>query len=170
MDAEIPADSRGLLSNLVPPRRLGLILLALRQARGDSLEDAAARTNGLIDADRLLSLETGEMFANPSELDALAQAYAFELVDLVPQRVRLVLDYDERLIDAGGFAAVVPEGTMLVEVLQRYLVLVWALRGRQPGSYLQLRELDLEVLGESLDVGTAAVVGMLGELLDDQSW
>ncbi|MCU1345197.1 MAG: hypothetical protein JWL70_1463, partial [Acidimicrobiia bacterium] len=108
--------------------------------------------------------------ADPAELDVLARAYAFKIIDLVPQRVRLTLDYDERLIDAGGFAAVVPEGTTLEEVLQRYLVLVWALRGRQPGSYLQLRELDLEVLGESLSVGTDSVIAILGELLDDQDW
>jgi hypothetical protein len=158
------------VAGLVPPRRLGLLLLGLRQARGDSLERAAASTEGRISTDRLLALETGEAIATPGELGYLAKVYSFPLTELVPQRVRLVLDYDERLIDAGGFCAVVPEGQTVTEVLQRYLLLVWALRGRQPGSFLYFRELDVSVLADGFGLGSDGVTGLLGELLDDSTW
>jgi hypothetical protein len=55
-------------------------------------------------------------------------------------------------------------------VLRRYLTLVWALRGKPGGTHLQLRELDVAVLGEGLGIGSPAVVGVLQELMDDPTW
>jgi hypothetical protein len=158
------------LTRLVPPRRLGRLLSGLREARGDSPEAVALRAWGQLDADRLRQLEAGEIFATPEELTLLSKLYAFEVRDLVPQRMDLVIDFQERLLVTAGFAAVVPYGETIQQVLRRYLTLVWALRGKPAGSQLQLRELDVEVLGEGLGTGRAGTLGVLHELMEDPTW
>jgi hypothetical protein len=158
------------LERLIPPRRLGRLLEGLREARGETIESVAVKTWGQIDVERVHTLESGLDWATATELDLLSALYAFELTDLVPQRSGLVLDFDERLIVAQGFCAVVPEGDTLHMVLRRYLTLVWALRGKPAGSRLALRELDVAVLGEGLGIGSPAVVGVLNELMDDPTW
>jgi hypothetical protein len=158
------------LERLVPPRRLGRLLEGLREARGETIESVAVKTWGQIDVRRVQTLEAGADWATANELALLSALYAFELTDLVPQRSGLVLDFDERLIVAQGFCAVVPEGDTLHMVLRRYLTLVWALRGKPAGAQLQLRELDVTVLGDGLGIGAPAVVGVLQELMDDPTW
>ena len=158
------------LDRLVPPRRLGRLLAGLRGARGDSLEDVVIRSWGQIDANRLEALEGGRVWAEPSELELLSALYAFEVADLAPRRTHLVLDFDERLLVAEGFCAVVPAGETIQNVLRRYLTLVWALRGRPTGSQLQLRELDIEVLAEGLGFDRTAVLSLLHEVMGDPMW
>jgi hypothetical protein len=158
------------LERLVPPRRLGRLLEGLREARGETIESVAVKTWGQIDVTRVQTLEAGTDWATATELSLLSALYAFELTDLVPQRSGLVLDFDERLIVAQGFCAVVPEGETLHMVLRRYLTLVWALRGKPTGAHLQLRELDVAVLGDGLGIGAPAVVGVLQELMEDPTW
>jgi hypothetical protein len=158
------------LQHLVPPRRLGRMLRALREVRGDTIEMVTVRALGQITADRLEALEAGEDFADPAELDLLADLYAFEITDLAPSRTRLVLDFSERVVAGAGFAAVVPEGETAQGVLRRYLTLVWVLRGRPQGSDLSLRDLDVDVLADGLGIGRSGVVGVLNDLIGDPSW
>ncbi|MGD9792749.1 MAG: hypothetical protein AB7V43_04645 [Acidimicrobiia bacterium] len=158
------------LERLVPPRRLGRLLAGLREARGDSIDDVVIRAWGQIDGARLEALESGSVWAAPEELDLLSELYAFEVAELAPRRTHLVLDFDEHLLVAEGFCAVVPAGETVQNVLRRYLTLVWALRGRPNGSLLQLRELDVTVLAEGLGFDRTAVLGLLHEVMEDPTW
>lgn len=151
---------------IVPPTRLGRLLRETREARGESLDDVAARLGEGATAELLTAVEGGSYDLTDRDVAILSDAYGLKTRELVPARSRLVIDLEEGTVSAGeqvrAFATDEPD-----QVLTRYLSLVYALRGLPPGTPVPLRDLDLAVLGQALRMGAGEVEARLVGLMQD---
>lgn len=132
---------------LVPPRRLGALLASTRIERGLSLAEAAdALGDGWGSLD-LLEVEAGRRPVSDSQILNLTSLYGIGTTDLVPARSRLVVDMQERTLAAAGRTVELGRGRISRrQVLGRYLAMICAMRGIEPGEPLALRRDDLDVL------------------------
>ncbi len=158
---------------LVAPLRLGHLLVEAREALGATLEELAERS-GRFSRNQLDDAEHGRLALDDPTIEALIAAYGIEPGTLVPDRARLVIDLDEgRLAIEAGDASVdeieLDDAPSVDEVLSRYLGLVYAIRDLPIGSFIKLRDLDLQVLGAALQLQEAEVQRRLLSLIDNAS-
>jgi hypothetical protein len=118
--------------------------------------------------DDLAFIEAGERALTDLDVDDLLTVYGVDASSLVPERSQLVVDLDDRVLQAGParrpMAAHTPTAD---EVLATYLSLVYALRHAQPGSPLTLRDADLAVLSLALELSETDIERRLHELMVD---
>ena len=148
------------------PRRLGALLHDTRVARGVDVEHLAAQS--FFTSADLLAIEAGDRNLTDRELTEVLDVYHVEVDDLLPERTRLVIDLEERRVAAGGRQRSVAGGSPTPDrVLASYLSLVYALRHATPGSPLVLRDADLEVLAQALDLAKPTVTSRLHALMTE---
>ena len=137
--------------SLVPTVRLGRMLCDARTRQGATLLAIAAAGGSRFSPEELAAVEAGQRRLSDEEISYLARVYGVETAAVLPQRTRLVIDLHDRTITIGDETAKASRRDSLTDgILTRYLSLLYKLRGEQPGEPLRLRQLDLDVLGETL--------------------
>ncbi len=138
----------------------------MRVGRGVDVDHLAAQS--FFTSADLLAIEAGERNLTDRELTEVLDVYHVEVDDLLPERTRLVIDLEERRVAAGGRQRSVAGGSPTPDrVLASYLSLVYALRHATPGSPLVLRDADLEVLAQALDLAKPTVTSRLHALMTE---
>lgn len=153
--------------DIVPPRRIGLLLTGARAERGLTLAQVAARSS--LAEDVLGSIEAGETPLTDESLDAVLNAYGTTIDELLPARRQVVLDLDAGQLLVAEEAAELQGAPTADEVLGAYLSLVYTLRRAVPGSAVVLREFDVAVLAKALDLAEPEVAARLTGLMADPS-
>jgi len=154
-------------TNLVPARRLGILLRRARVGAGLDLADLTGPAG--LSASELDDVEHGRRRLDDVMLEALVAAYGIEDAGLVPERSHLVIDLDEGRIAVDRVDLDIDVASGPDAVLARYLSLVYRLRDLPVGSPLQLRDVDLDVLSVALRLATGDVDSRLRRLMDDGS-
>jgi transcriptional regulator with XRE-family HTH domain len=163
---------------LIPTTRFGDVLRDAREHSGRSLDDLSEAAEQLT-VTRLQAIEDGRAQVDEDLVVTLAELYGVEATDLAAHRGELVIDLDRGTVSAGGaerslpvhgdehvLDASGPEGS---EILTRYLSLVHALRGIEPGTPFPIRQLDVAVLGEALSWRQERVERELVQLMLDDT-
>lgn len=151
---------------LVPPGRLGALLIKQRNERGWTVADIAARSDlfNSLDLDRL---ERGAADLNDHDIDAVLRLYGLDLAVGTYGRSELVVDLGAGSIGVGdtslGF-----EGTTSDLVLERYVSLLYLLREQPVGSELPLRSNDLETLSRTLERSEDRLITDLQSIMGDR--
>lgn len=149
---------------LVPPARLGALLVERRRSLGIDLAEMASRSNGAFTPTFLENAERGRSHLDDQTVSALVALYHVEGGPVVPQRSQLVLDIDRHEILVGDQS--VPFSSMVAEdVLERYVGLIYRLRNQSPGTNLTLRDEDLDVLATGLGYSPADVRHSIYEII-----
>lgn len=135
---------------LVPPMRLGRLLVERRRTRGLDLGTLARGTGGRFDVGLLAAIEAGHVTLGDEDLGHVSDLYGLLAEATVrPRRTRLALDTEDA-IAADQLHLTHRTGGDPDELLIRYLGLIVALRAAVPGNPLPLRADDLIVLADAL--------------------
>ena len=134
---------------LVPPARLGALMIARRSAQGLDVAEMARRSSGMFTPAFLENAERGRVALDDRIIGHLVGLYEVNSGPVVPQRSELVLDIDRHQLSVGG-TAVSFDSLHSEDVLERYVSLIYLLRGLDYGSDLVLRDRDLDLLASSL--------------------
>lgn len=134
---------------LVPPARLGALMIERRTAQGLDIVEMARRSNGMFTVSYLENVERGRIRLDDHVVEHLVGLYQLHAGQVVPERHELILDIDSQEMSVGersmGFDSLTTE-----DVLDRYVSLIYLLRAQEFGSNLILRDGDLDVLSQSL--------------------
>lgn len=150
---------------LVPPRRLGVLLLERRLAAGTTIDELAARSGGRYRVSDLIDVEQGRRFLADDTVAELARLYQVDVSTVVPARSVLVVDLDAGSLGVDHEVLSLPDGGDLDTVLDRYLALLHLLRGTRPGTRLPLREADLDALAMALEGSVTQIERRLAALM-----
>lgn len=153
--------------DIVPARRLGMLLTGARSERGLGLAEVAERC-GLDPAD-LEAIESGETPLTEDSLPAVLAAYDTTLEQLLPARKQVLLDLDQGRLLVAEEAVELQDPPTADEVLSAYLSLVYTLRHAEPGSRVVLRGFDVAVLAKALDLAEPEVTTRLEGLMASPS-
>lgn len=134
---------------LVPPARLGALMIEQRTSQGLDIVDMARRSNGVFTPSYLENAERGRVALDDRIIELLVGLYEVNAGPVVPQRSELILDIDRQELKVGA-TAMHFDSLHADDVLARYVSMVYVLRGQEPGSDLVLRDRDLGVLASSL--------------------
>lgn len=134
---------------LVPPARLGALMIEQRTRQGLDIVDMARRSNGMFTPSYLENAERGRVSLDDRIIEHLVGLYEVDAGPVVPQRSELILDIDRQQLKVGE-TAVSFDSLHAEDVLQRYVSMIYVLRGQEPGSDLVLRDRDMDVLSTSL--------------------
>ena len=151
---------------LVPPGRLGALLIKQRNERGWTVADLAARSDlfNPLDLDRL---ERGAADLNDHDIDAVLRLYGLDLSAGTYGRSELVVDLGAGSIGVGD-TSLRFEGSTSDLVLERYVSLLYLLREQPVGSELPLRSNDLETLSATLDRSQDRLITDLHAIMGDR--
>jgi len=153
-------------STLVPPGRLGSLLIEHRNRHGLNVADLAVRTKQF-SARELEAAERGGADLDDTTVDALMQLYGVDLQTGTYGRSELIIDMTANTIGVGT-TNLHFDGPTRDLVLERYISLLYLLREQPPGSQLPLRDNDLDVLGSALDEQRQALVSDLHLIMGDR--
>lgn len=134
---------------LVPPARLGALMVERRSAQGMDVVDMAKRSNGMFTPSYLENAERGRVALDDRIIGHLVGLYEVNAGPVVPQRSELIVDIDRQQLKVGD-TAMSFDSKHAEDVLQRYVSLIYVLRGQPPGSELVPRDQDMGVLSTSL--------------------
>lgn len=153
---------------LVPPRRLGELLRAHREAAGRTLGDVVQASDGALSPRDLRRLESGGAVPEIG-LTVVALAYRIDPGLLVPPRTVVEIAADRRWLSADRLDepwVLDVDGDMdpTDALILRYLALVYAFRERPVGDRLTLRTADLTLLARHLDRTMTEVGQLAGSL------
>lgn len=151
--------------DIVPPRRLGMLLAGARAERGLTVAQVAART-GVAEPD-LVSLEAGALSADAVPFDEVLAGYGTSVEELVPTRRQVLLDLEQGELLVADEATAFDGVPTPDDVLGAYLSLVYSLRHAAPGSPLVLRGFDVAVLARVLDLSEREVETRLVGLMQE---
>ncbi len=151
---------------LVPPGRLGALLIKQRNERGWTVSDLAARSDlfNPLDLDRL---ERGAADLNDHDVDAVLRLYGLDLSAGTYGRSELVVDLGAGSIGVGDTSLQFESSTSDL-VLERYVSLLYLLREQPVGSELPLRTNDLETLSSTLERSQDRLVNDLYSIMGDR--
>lgn len=149
---------------LVPPARLAALLRARRQQENVDVATIAERSFGLFDVHDIELLESGRSPLTEETIRSVTQLYDLGAGPVVPGRSRLIVDLDMGTIEADGELSHLPRAEPPA-VLERYLALVYVMRGVQPGNKIALRRDDMEVLADALDLSPGDVESRVAALM-----
>ncbi|MCH7789030.1 MAG: helix-turn-helix domain-containing protein [Acidobacteria bacterium] len=154
-------------SNLVevPGRRLGRLLTESRERAGLTLEDLVQSNSIGLSYIRLIDIEAGRYPMDAGLLESLLDLYGLDSTDLVPERTRLVIDLDEKMLITDTGSADIEQVDNTHHVLTSYLSLIYSLREIEPGAPVPLREVDLAVLAEALSQPTTEIERLLRAMM-----
>jgi len=152
------------LDPLVPPARLGALMIERRTERGLGVAELAQRSNGLFTAKFLANAERGRVALDDVVIADLVGLYELHAGPVVPSRHELVLDLDRQQLQVGE-QSVSFDSPETEAILTRYVALVYSLRGQDYGTELTLRDKDLDVLARSLGATQADVRAEIHELI-----
>ena len=152
-------------TTLVPRHRFGRLLRARREELGLATLDLAARSDGRYEARRLDGIERGVVALDDAEIDELCGLYGVARGALVPARTDLIIDLDDRILQVGERRSrIVPEDPD--GLLQRYVALVYRLRGVEIGNIVSFRREDVLTLAVAFDTVEDDIEQRLGLILD----
>lgn len=134
---------------LVPPARLGALMVERRTQRGLDLAEMSQLSNGMFSPAYLENAERGRVSLDDAIVEHLVGLYEVNAGPVVPQRSELILDLDRGELSVGPNAVPI-ESLHADDVLERYVSLIYLLRDIQPGADLVLRDGDLDVLAAAL--------------------
>ena len=134
---------------LVPPARLGALMIERRTQQGVDIVEMARRSNGMFTPSYLENAERGRVALDDRIIEHLVGLYEVNAGPVVPQRSELILDIDRQQLKVGD-TSVGFDSLHVEDVLARYVSMIYVLRGQEPGSDLVLRDRDLDVLSSSL--------------------
>lgn len=137
--------------SLLPPRRLGRLLGHARARLGMALPSVSLALRGRMSPAAIRDLELGKARTTDEEVEALCAIYGISLGNLIPQRMRLILDREEGLIRAGDLEWDISTAFDERDLLLRYLALIYELRGVKTGRLIIPREDDLVTLSQTLE-------------------
>jgi transcriptional regulator with XRE-family HTH domain len=147
---------------LVPARRLGRILSDRRAELGLSVQQISGRLDNHLTPAILDDVEHGRRDLSDAELVQVAGAYGVDVQRILPSRSELLIDLDTGTISVGK--ELTRAGSDPAQVLERYLGLVHSLRGASVGSDVPLRDNDVDVLAEALELSVDETFARLVEL------
>lgn len=152
------------MQTLIPSARFGAVLSSHRRERGLDVVELAGQSHGAFTATQLADAERGRIPNDDATRSALAALYQLDTSAALPKRSELIVDLDGRQL-AVGDQSVVVRSDEVDHVLERYLSLLYLLRDARPGTELSLRDPDLDVLSNSLEIELAALERRLGQLM-----
>ncbi len=163
--------------SLISPDRLGALLQARRVELGLELADMAEQSDGGFTTGFLSRAEQGLVLLTDPVAERLVKLYNLDAGSLSPDRNnKLIVDLPGRRLAVGSQSYEIGRttdplsGDKLVDaVLERYLSLLYLLRGIEPGHELAIRDDDLAVLGETLELELARVERRLAQLMLDET-
>jgi transcriptional regulator with XRE-family HTH domain len=161
-----PADTGAVTKatlDIVPPRRLGLLLADARADRGLTIDDVASRSG--LDAGKLALIESGESHLTEAQLATVLTGYGTTLEELLPVRKQVVLDLDGGQLLVAEEVVALQDAPTADDVLSAYLSLVYTLRRATPGEAVVLRGFDVAVLAKALDLAEPEVETRLHDLM-----
>lgn len=137
-------------ADLIPAHRFGHLLAEVRLASGCEPADLARLSYGQFTEQDLWTVERGSSrdLSEPV-VRALALLYGVDFGLVIPRRAKLVLDIGAGRFDFGGSFHRIDQDDKS-HILERYLSLVYMLRGTEAGQKIALRRHDLAVLGAAL--------------------
>ncbi|HSL59735.1 MAG TPA: hypothetical protein VK866_17940 [Acidimicrobiales bacterium] len=153
----------------IPTARLAYHLRAARQRSALALDDLAARPGHSFGVDLLTRVEVADIDLTDGQVRELLDLYGVDPRDVAPERSRLVIDLEAGTVASGPHVADVPGGADPDEVLNRYLALVYEMRGLATGTPVPLRALDLDVLSRALEIPPATIEARLTILMASPS-
>jgi len=149
---------------LVPPARLGALMVETRTAEGIDLVEMAQRSGGVFTPSFLEDAERGRATLDDGIIAQLVGLYQVNAGMVIPERSELILDLDRQHLSVGT-KSMSFDSLHTEDVLERYVALVYMMRGLDYGSDLVLRDRDLDVLSRSLGRETeelrAQIIGMI---------
>jgi transcriptional regulator with XRE-family HTH domain len=151
-------------ATLVPPVRLGRLLGEARAAHGETYADLARRCGLAFDENFFAQVEAGRAQLDEPLVRWIAELYGVTTSELVPARSELIIDLTEGHLSVGERRVSI-SGRNPDQILTNYLALVYALRGLPVGTSIPLRQVDLGVLGQALDLSTRDVGRSLGQMM-----
>lgn len=151
---------------LVPPGRLGSLLIEHRNRHGLSVADLAIKS-GVFSASELDQAERGAATLNDEQVDALMTLYGVDLATGTYGRSELIVDLKTNTIGVGA-TSLRFEGPTQDLVLERYVSLLYLLREQPVGVSLPLRDNDLDTLGSTLDRRRNQLVTDIHAIMSDR--
>ncbi len=151
--------------SLLPPRRLGRLLGQARARLGMALPSVSLALRGRLSPAAIRDVELGMIRTTDADVTALCSVYGVTLGNLIPQRMRLVLDREEGLISAGDLRWDISETFDERDLLLRYLALIYELRGVKTGRLIIPREDDLLTLCQTLEKTPTSIRLSLEQLM-----
>ena len=145
-----------------PANRVGQILGESRLRTGVDLETIAQMSNFTVG--ELSDIEAGHRSPDSKLIAQVSSVYDANCGLVMPERRALLIDLSAGQISADGH--VMPLASASEDhVLEQYLSLVYAMRRREPGSRLPLRDEDMAILASSLSWREADVVDQLNRAM-----
>lgn len=151
---------------LVPPGRLGALLIEQRTRTAKSVSDLASQSS-LFSASDLDRIERGAATLTDADVDAVMGLYGVDLSAGTYGRSELVIDLQRGEIGVGA-TALRFEGATADAVLERYVSLLYLLREQPVGVRLPLRANDLHTLGHTLDRPESRLVSDIHDIMSDR--
>ncbi len=163
--------------SLISADRLGALLQSKRAERGLELDELARQSDGGFTSGYLSRAEQGLVLLTDPVAKQLVELYNLEPGSVSAERNnKLIVDLPGRRLavgsqsfEIGGTTGPLSGDQLVDAVLERYLSLLYLLRGVEPGSELSIRDDDIAVLGESLEVELAKLERRLAQLMLDES-
>ena len=149
--------------DLVPARRVGVLLRGVRADKGLTLGDVAAGSG--LDESLLEGLEDGTTPIRDDLLDDVLRGYRTTVDELLPARRQVVLDLDAGELLVAQESSRLDDAPTADEVLGAYLSLVYTLRHATPGTRIVLRDHDVAVLATALHLAEPDVQSRLEGLM-----
>lgn len=150
--------------SLIPKSRFGALLSSKRRSSGLDFQQLAVDSLGRFTVRDLQEVERGRFQIDDDAAAKVAELYGLSAGNLVPDRKELIVDFDNQFIDTSGDT--MPLGHVeSIDVLTRYLSLIYKMRRVEPGSPLNFRSNDINTLSEVLEISADAIEEGLNELV-----
>lgn len=151
---------------LVPPGRLGALLIKQRNELGCTVADLAARSDRFrtLDLDRL---ERGAADLDEYDIGAVMDLYGLDLSSGSYARSELVVDLGTGQIGTRE-TSLAFEGRAADVVLERYVSLLYLLRDVPVGADLALRANDVDTLTAALERSSDQLLADVEAIINDQ--
>src|SRR4051794_37046555 len=147
----------------MPVERVGWLIARARRSAG--LGERELATTVGVSQRTLRRWERGAVLPTDDEVEAIALACGLRLADLLPRRGVVELDAAARSMKVGDSIAALPDGATNGEILGLFVSLVRAERHAPDARELRLRQEDLDVLADALDLDDRDLEAQLVEII-----
>lgn len=138
------------LAELIPSHRFGQLLAEKRLASGIDLDDLALQSGHRFTAAELAAIESGRLSVPDTVIPVLSELYDVPFGEVVPHRAKLCLDLHAKYMRVAHLETPLDVISQKA-ILDRYLSLLYLVRGVEPGTeQIPLRGDDLAILEASL--------------------
>lgn len=150
--------------SLIPKSRFGALLSSKRRNSGFDFQQLAIDSLGRFTVRELQEIERGRFQLDDDAALRVAELYGLSAGNLVPDRKELVVDYDNQFIDTSGDTMALGD-VQSMDVLVRYLSLVYKMRRVEPGTPLMFRSNDIDTLSSVLEISSEVIAEALEGLI-----